>query len=870
MSARVRLWWRALTRRRAFEADLEAELAFHLEARRADLVADGMEPTAATRQARIELGMAELHRDAVRRARGLAWVDDLLRDLRFAVRGLVRNPGYAATALGVLGIALAANARRFALFNAYALRNPPLARPERWVAVEGVDPDRDAAARWFATDADALLRDPPPMFEGLYTLREVRLPVVADVTRTAYGEAVSDNYFELLGIAAAQGRTFRNDDAAGDAPGIVLSDVGWRRLLDADPGALGRSITVAGRPHTVLGVAPPEFTGIIPVTALFWIRERDFRTLHPDEVDDSPRLDVGGFLRAGASRTEAALATQARALRWNADKPEDLRITGVRVDARRGHLRPSELRELLLLGSPVAVAFALLLLVAAANLANLVLARFSARQHEFAVRAAVGAPRGRLVAQLVTECALLGVLASALGYALAWAAVEPVHHAVFGMLGELGFDLIDVDVDARVFGYGLALSVLALSAFGALPAWLSTAPWRAGTAAPAAGSTLQRAPRSRVGAALMVTQIATSVLLLVVAGLIAGNARRLEQLEIGFDPGRVVALGVDAPDARLARSLAALPAVEAVGAAAQTPLMGNAWSAVAEVDGNPQNLGLRLVDAGYFDVLGVDLVRGRGLSRGDEAGARVVVISRRTAQRWWPDADPLGRTLDFPPMDDPVLPQGRHEVVGVVEDVASGWFISGVDDSAVYVPAAIGNPEIRSLMVRVRDASQATLESLARVCAEAAPTQNCEPMPLTAAVRMQRVPFLAASVIAAALGWTALAISCIGLYGLVSYLMLRRRREIGVRLALGASAARVAREMVAGAARQIALGVAIGLPLAFALARIVASLTDRLRTFDLVSFVAVPLLLVGLALCASWIPARRGAALAPTEALREE
>jgi ABC-type antimicrobial peptide transport system permease subunit len=170
----------------------------------------------------------------------------------------------------------------------------------------------------------------------------------------------------------------------------------------------------------------------------------------------------------------------------------------------------------------------------------------------------------------------------------------------------------------------------------------------------------------------------------------------------------------------------------------------------------------------------------------------------------------------------------------------------------------------------VRDSSPATLEALKRVCAQAAPTQNCEPMPLTAAVRLQRVPFLAASVIAAALGWTALAISCIGLYGLVSYLMLRRRREIGVRLALGASAARVAREMVAGAGRQVALGVAIGLPLAFALSRIVAGFTDRLHTFDLTSFVAVPAVLAAIALAAAWLPARRSAAIAPTDALRDE
>ena len=251
--------------------------------------------------------------------------------------------------------------------------------------------------------------------------------------------------------------------------------------------------------------------------------------------------------------------------------------------------------------------------------------------------------------------------------------------------------------------------------------------------------------------------------------------------------------------------------------------------------------------------------------------ARVAVISRRTAQRLWPDQDPIGRVFDLPPQEAlATIAPGRVEVVGVVEDVVSAWFIGGIDASAVYLPRAIGSAPIRSVLVRLHDRSPQALDAVARACMRSLPEQNCELLPMLTAVKVQRLPFLIASSVAAALGWTALGISCIGLYGLVGYLVLQKRREIGVRLALGARAGRVAREMLGTAARQIAQGLAVGIPLAFAISRVAASFTDQLHTFDLASFVFVPLLLGALALVAAWIPARRTASIAPTESLRED
>lgn len=871
MNARLKLWWKALTRRRRFEAELEAELAFHLEARREDLIAQGMAPELAQRQARIELGAKELHRDACRQARGLDFVDNLQRDLRYALRGLVRNPGYSVTALGVLGIAIAANAVLFALFNAYALRSPPLERIERWVSVDSQNQQARLLDKWTPDDADALLRDVPPMFEGLYAFRGLRLPVQAAVTRTVSAESVTDNYFELLGVHATRGRTFRSGRESAAEPGVVLSDLGWRRLTNSNPDPIGLSVNVAGRSFEVIGVMPPEFTGLTVNSSLLWLREADYRAMNLTRDGHPLEIDVGGFLREGASGAEAVAALTPRVLAGNAAREEWLQLSTVRVEPRRGFLRSDERAEIILLGIPVGIAFAMLLMVAAANLANLVLARFSARQRELAVRVAVGAPRRRLVAQLMTESVLLATIAAGFGYLVAWLALKPLNSALFGLMGELGYDMIDVAVDARVLLYGLGLSLLAALTFGGVPALLATAPWRRGGAAQPGMGALQRAGQSRLRGVLMVAQLVASVVLLVIASLAASNAQRAEQVALGYDPTRLIALKTPTTTPALAAELRGLPQVEAAGGTSSVFLMGAGAPLEVRVGERSDVLAARRVDAAYFDTMQLEALRGRALRRSDESGHAVVAISRRTAERLWPGEDALGRLIEVGEQKNFAgLHPGRYEVVGVIEDVVGGWYVGGVDASALYFPAALGDPDLGNVMLRVRDASPVAQEAIRAACARAAPTQTCELMPLTSAFRFQRMPFVIASSVAAALGWTALGISCLGLYGLVSYLVLQKRREIGVRLALGASSARVARQMLHQAGRQIGLGLALGLPIAFGLSRLVASLSEQIRVFDLVSFALVPLLLGALALLAAWIPARRTAAIAPTVALREE
>lgn len=871
MRARVKLLWRALTRRREFERELDEELAFHLEARSADLLKQGMGPEAARRQARIELGQGEIHRDDCRRARGLAWFDVFAGDLRYAARGLLRNPGFSLTALLVLGIAVAANALLFALFNAYGLRAPPLADSGNWVTLEARDAREASLGLWTVDEASQLIANPPAGLRGLYSLREVRLPVTAELTRPVSAEAVSHNYFDLLGIVPARGRLFSAAAGTDERGSVVLSDLGWRRLLDSDPDVIGRELEIATHRFTVIGIAPPDFTGTTPIHALFWLLEPDYERLRPDESGGLLQVELSGFLAPGTSPGAAAAAFSARTQDINRQRDVDHQIASVLLEPRSGYLRAADRRDLFRACLPIVLAFALLMLVAAANLANLVLARFAARQRELAVRVSVGAPRRRLLTQLLTECLLLAALAAVIGLALARLLVWPLQAALFAFMGGFGIDLVEISIDAQVIAYGFGLSVLAALVFGGTPALLATAPWRGGTAQPDMAALQRGASSSRLRGALMVGQLAISVVLLVLASLIAGNARLVERTELGFDPARRIGVHPDRVTPGLYAALRDLPQVERVTLASRAPLMGTPSRASAMVDGRSEPVFVRAVDANYMDVFGLQVLRGRALSRADESGAAVAVISRRTAERLWPGANAVGRVLDLPPQDGlGAIPDGHVEVVGVVEDVVSTWFVSGLDSSAVYLPASIESPAIRSLILQTRDSSAATLEAITRACVRAVPEQNCELMPMLSAVRIQRLPFLIASRVAASLGWIALGISCIGLYGLVSYLVVQRRREIGVRLALGAQPGRVTSEMLSGALRQIVLGLLIGLPLAFAVSRFAASFIASLRSFDLVSFVLVPLGLAALSLCAAWLPARRSAAVPPTIALRDE
>lgn len=873
----IRRWLqplRDLFQRRRFERDLDDELQFHLDSRTEQLVATGLSHGEAIRQARIELGMTELHRDGVRAARGLRVFDLAWGDLRYAARSLRRTPGFSLTAISVLSLPLAASLILYLLFDTYALQMPPVQRPQRWFYLEGIDELNRGVALLSPAQVEAIDTDLPPGVEGFYTTRYLHRPLqIEGRGGEAWrgGEAVSDHYFRLLGPRLQHGRGFLGGADPRDRYALVLSDHGWERLFQRDPQVIGRGLDIAGQRYTVVGVTAAGFTGTYPMSSLYWIRERDYRAHLPADEVDQRQLDLNGFLADDGSLDALNEALGARAQQLPVAADEDLVLHGLRAVPRRGVLREGDREEAMLAGLPVAAAVLLMLLIAAANLANLVLARFAARRHDMALRAALGAGRRRLLLQLLTECGLLALAAAALALALAALCIHPVHAATFSLLAEMGYDLIDIQLGAGSAVTATVMALIATLLFGGLPAWLVTAPWSARRRGQPDAAALKRADGSRLRGGLMVAQVAGSVLLLVIAGLIGANARRAELTPLGFDPAPLVAFDAGRDAQALARALREQAEVAALGGVSSLPLMSEGERMDGERDGRSDPLRVRFIDAGWLEVMNIALQRGRAFNAADAASAPVAVISRRTAELLWPRQDPLGRTLRLVRPDEAPAAWSRSvEVIGVVDDVASGWLVSGADHSMVYLPAAIGDGELGQILLRLHEASPRTLSRLHAICVDIDPGADCAPFRLSSALRVQRLPFLGASRLASAIGWTSLLISCIGLYGLVSYVVVQQRKELGVRLALGAQRSQLIRHVMRGAVRQIALGIALGLPLAIGLSRVIAALTDRLQTVDIGAFVIAPLLLAAIAVLAAWLPARRSARIAPSEALRAD
>lgn len=852
---------RALLRRRRFERELDDELAFHLAARTEDLIAAGVAPDEAARRARIELGMVETHKAGVRAAHGLAPFDGLALDLRHTWRALRRNPLFATTAVAILALAIAANAALFAFFDAYVLRAPAVRAPDRLVDVLAGYNDGQVVGLWSSEDARGFIQAGRDSFEGLYLVNNVRTPLLGATPQMTFGLAVSPNYFELLGARMQRGRAFAANEAR--APVLVLSASGWRRLAHADPDVVGSTLTLGPTAYTVIGVAAEEFRGVEVVAPQYWI-PRDGAALLGTDLSGT---NVGGVLAPGVDPAQAQGALQG-VIAARAARPDPRGPTAVVVAPRTSLFDAVEARTLETAAIPVFAGFLLVLLVACANLANLALARAAARRRELAIRLSVGASRWRVVRHLLVEAVLIAGLAAVLGTLACAIAVEGLQRFAFGHLGALGPDLVPAAFEARRIGYVVVLALVAALAMGLAPALEASArtPGNGARDIHADG----RARSGRLRDTLLVAQLAGSVVLLVLASLIVANGRRAEELDAGYEVARVFDLGFPQPTERVRREVERVPGVRAASGAARAPLRGRPWVAPIRVGERDIGIAFTHVDARYFETLGIALRRGRAFLPGEaQSAARVAIVSAATAAQAWPGAEPIGKTFDVT-LDELAVPRGRYEVVGVADDVTSGLFIEGVDRTMVYFPAALGAAEIGALVVRVDGDRERTRRALVEACTRADPAVLCEPQTLDEVVASQRVAFTVAGAIASSLGFAALAISCIGLYGVVAFTVARRTREIGVRVALGATPRAVVRFVLGGAVRRIGLGLAIGLPLCVAVSTLIASQVEFVRAFDARSYLAMPLVLLLVAFLAAFVPARRAARVAPVEALRDD
>ena len=857
-------WIHRLWRRRQVEAGMREEMEFHREARISDLVARGMDQEEAARTARLEFGNADAHREECRKELGYRPWDEVYADLRFAVRGMKNNLGFAAATVTILALAIGANAAFFSLYSNYVLKPLPIRGVDRHFSVLGFDRNGRSPSGWSTAEVEALRRSVGHEMEGLYASDTFQMLALAPVQRQTMITSVSGNYFPLLGGTAILGRTL--SEAEEHEPVAVLSSSGAARFFPDRANPIGEKLRVKTTVLTVIGVMPPEFTGTVGIVPDFWVGlgTEDALRGRPSTEDD--RRDLFGLLAPDVSveRVQAVLTATAS----HFPRPQERAVARVELRPKRSLLGGGE-EEIGAAAALVFAAFWMVLLIACANLANLHLARAAARTHEIAMRLSLGASRSRIVRQLLTESTFTALLGAAGGCVLAILAVQKAHdYAILSVVS--GITILPVSVDWRVLLYSVVLGLAAGLAFGLLPAIEITSPSLTASSKRENSSFAGRIRPRRMRNFLIGGQVAASVVLMIVSGVLIRNVQRLESVDTGYDLDRVFHLELNKPAATTLTLLGQQPGVGAVTAVGEVPLSGRLARVPVTAEGRTTPLSRNYVDHRYFETLALP-VEGRSFTVAEtSARAKVAIISQATARKLWTTGSPLGQTFAVESTREDAKAAGVYQVVGVAPDVVSGWLFEGKDSSMVYLPAAAGQAGIESAMVRIDGNPMKTVAAIREFCAGAANATGCEPGSLRAKSAMHRFPFQIAAEVAGALGGLALLLTAIGLYSVASYSVAQRRREIGVLLALGASPSQVIRRILSEAWRCVVLGVAVGLPVCLVLSKLAGSSVLQIRTFDPGAYLSVPALLIVITTLACAGPARRAARTDPMVSLREE
>ena len=857
------------------ERELAAEMDSHLQLHIADNLRAGMTPESAHREALMKLGGIEQTKELYRERRGLPFLETLLQDLRYAVRVLGNNLGFTALAVLTLALGIGANTAIFTVVNSVLLRPLPYPERDRLVMVWERS-SKNPQVHNVIAPADFLdWRAQNHVFDqmsaigwGVGTLTGQGEP------ESLVGRQVSAPFFGMLGAQPALGRTFtEEDDRPGQDHVVVLSDRLWKRRFSSDPAVLGRAITLNGRPYVVVGVMPPDFR-FLSEGGDYWI---------PIALD--PAIDyrarTGRYMRAIAKLRPGVTLPQAQtemdgiAARLSQQYPAFNKDWGVTLvglhEQMTGNVRPALLVLL------AAVGF--LLLIACANMANLALTRATLRRREMAVRAALGAGSGRLTILLLTESLLLALLGGAAGVGLAVGGVD-----LLLALGPQNIPrLQSVHVDGTALGFTLLLSLLTGMLFGLAPAWHARRISLSDTLKEGGGKTEARGHRLRD--AFVVAQVALSFVLLIGAGLVARSFLRLQSTPTGFDPQNLLTLRVDLPASRYpkhqqeiaffsdaVRKIAALPGVESAGAVAFLPfsdtLAGTDFTIVgrpAPAPGDAPITNVVIAMPPYFSTMHIPLRRGRLFAERDtEEAPRVFVVNETFARRYFSNQEPLGQRLVVD-MGDTV----PGEIVGVVADIKQTALQESEQPTVYYTYSHL---PIGFMTLIVRSTSPRH-----QLVAVTSVIRSMDPeLPLAEVATMQELISESTSqprfqsLLLALFACVALLLAAVGLYGVLAFAVAQRTREIGIRMALGAAPAAILHTVVRQGLGLVLLGLGIGLAVAFGLTRFLASFLFGVTPTDPATFAGVAALLVGVALFACYLPARRATRVDPMVALRYE
>jgi predicted permease len=808
-------------------------------------------------------------------------VSDLGRDVRYALRALARSPGFTAVAIATLALGIGANTAIFSIVDAVMIRPVPgLREPGRLVWITNRRKGRPQPLSY----PDYLdQRRRSGAFTGVFAFdrRAVHVATGGEAERVE-AEIVTPEFFTVLGVPPARGRVFVSDESR---PVAVLSHAYWQRRFGARPDAVGSALTINARPYTIVGVAPPGFHGLdverfpdIYVSLPAFLQASTRGEIHRR---DSSWLYVMGRLAPGVS-LERANADVVRVSRQvSAERAAKLRDLTAGVERMRGWVPPGHSGDILPLAAVGLAATGLVLLIAAANVAGLLVGRAVGRRREIALRIALGASRRRIAGLLLTESVLLGVVGGAAGLLLSFWTLDLLLSRFQAPAG------IRPALDVAVLGYSLAVAVATGLLFGLAPAWRasrrSLAPsLRDQDAGPGVS-------RSRLQGALAVTQMALSLVLLAAAGLFLRSLQKAATVEVGLDrraAGSVLAISLDletqgySTDARrifertLLERVATFPGVAAVSFAEILPLGGRAIGEGLAPEGSESPSGeagltfLNTVSPGYFSTLGIPLVAGRDFSESDRPGAPLtVIVNEVAARRFWPGQNPLGKKLHVGASRDLL------EVVGVARQ---GKYVSLTERprAFVYLPLPQRGAMFGATVLLVRSASASGAAMLGMVRDEVKRLDPRLPIfdarTLAESLDRQLADRRQGTFIVGILGALAVLLAAVGLYGVLAYAVSQRTREIGVRMALGAGRNDVLRQFLGMGVRLSAAGLGAGLLLSAGLTRLLSSLIFGVTPTDAATFAAVSIFLVAVALVASYLPARRAASISPMEALRND
>ena len=892
---------RSLFRRGRVEQELDEELRDHVERQIGEHVARGMTPEAARRAALRALGGVEQRKEECRDARRVGFIEDAGQDVRYGLSVLRRSPGFTAVAVGSLALGIGANTAIFQLIDAVRLRSLPLPNPQELAEVQVAG---SYGGMGISNGFNSQITN--PLWEEIRGRQEAFSGAFAwgdDMMRLGRGARsrrvrvmwVSGEAFSVLGVNPERGRLLdRGDDRRGCGPSVaVVSHAFWQGELGRREDVVGSKVVVQDRPLEVVGVTPPAFFGLEVGTTFEIAMPICAQAVWGDAVD---RRDVWWLSVMGRLRPQWTLAQASRHLDtispalfaatvpsgYSATTEENyrkLRLEAVRADTGVSGLRRMYDTSLwLLLGIT-----GLVLLIACANLANLMLARASAREREMAVRLALGASRPRLLRQLLTESLLLAAGGAALGAGLA----HGLCGAIVSLVSTQGDPLrLDLSADGRVLAFTATVAVLTCVVFGLSPA-LRSSRTEPGAAMRTGGRGLTSG-RERLSfqRLLVVMQIAVSLVLLVGALLMAQSFRNLMSVDPGFRQEGILVVfldmsGLPLPAARregfrreVAERIRALPQVDSVATTSNPPLIGGSWTMAIRVEGAEReatgNSKVTWVSPGYFRTMEIPLLAGRDFDdRDTEASRRVAMVNQTFVRRFLGTADPMGRT--FRTGAEPNYPEAVYEIVGVVRDTKYQALRADVPPSAFAPAPQHPNPRPGgALVIRSSAPLAGVTSSVKREVGALYPEVYLEAVVFQEEVQAGLLPERIMAALTGFFGALATALAMIGLYDVVSYLVAKRRNEIGVRMALGAASAEVLRMVLKDGLRLVLAGIAIGVPATLAITRLASALLFGVSPADPLTIAAATLLMITVAALAGFLPARRASRLDPMVALRHE